>query len=248
MRLYFANVPLFAANGAEVTSRTGVIQTSYGRPVALEVYIDVKGYLEASGQAALTLMENAIRLAFASGYGDLTLRQDSGANSGMALISNSCISGVRIIDGPTFDEAQGAEYVNRRTVKFTGMARVTIRGTENAIMSFEETISIQGTVGDPVINWRHAVNASPIPQVVYPSSTMKVIQSGRAVGHIVRPNPAVPIWGTTPPEQRGQRRIVQEAGRRVGPGAGAIVEPAVSWTYVFEDSRPLIALPSIPPV
>lgn len=246
MRLYFGGTPLFAANGARVTARTAVVTTSYGLPVAYDVDLDVMGYLEADGQAALTAAENALRATLSTSYRDLALRQDSGVNSALALPTSSSISGVRIVDGPHFEEAEGAEYVNRRTVKFTGRCRVTIRGTERAVMHWEETLTFVGDCG-PVTSFRQAVNARPVQQVVFPGSTMKVTQRGKAVGHLVRPTPPPPLWGF-PIYQGNRRRVNLGSGERVGPAAGAVANLDCDWSYEFESAVPLVALPNLPPL
>lgn len=246
MQLYFKSRALFNANAAEVTSDTVVIRApESGRPLRYGVRIKVHGYIEGTSQSDLTTRETALRLALIDNYGDLSLKQDSGAASGLTIGNTASITGVVIDRGPVFNEAQGAEYVNRRTVDFEGYAEYLIPNSQAAILSWRETFTYVGNC-DPVTNWRPMVNAAPIQQEVYPSSTMKVIQQGRAVGHTVRPTAPPPRW-PFPIEQSNRRQIIPDSGRRIGPAAGAIVEPGITWHYEYESPTPLIALPGLPP-
>jgi hypothetical protein len=236
----------FAVNGCEVTTRTSVIRSDTGRPIRYKVVVNVKAYIDGSGQADLTLKENQLRAVLAQPYGDLKLLQDSGADSSSALVSNNSITGVVITDGPHFGEAQGAEFINRRTAEFTGEAEYVINNSAAAVISFQEEVSIIGT-GGPITNWRLAVNARPVEQVVYPFSTVRVLQVGTAVGHMIRPTAPPPFW-SYPIEKVERRRITAGSARRVGPGLLALIQPSVSWQYEYESDRPLVALPNIPPL
>ena len=245
MQLVYGNLA-FPVNGCEVTSRTSIERASTGRPLRYKVALDVKAYIEGSGQADLTAKENLVRLALAQPYGNLKLLQDSGADSSSALVSNNSISGVVIVDGPHFAEAQGAEFVNRRTATFTGEAEFLIANADAAVVQFQEEVSIIGT-GGPLTTWRLAVNARPVQQVVYPFSTVKIVQVGTAVGHRIRPSAPAPFWAY-PIEKVDRRRITTGSARRIGPGILGLIEPSVSWQYEYEWDRPLIALPNLPPL
>jgi hypothetical protein len=245
MRLCYRGNPLFNANAAEVTSDTTLIRAESGRPLRYSMRIRVRGFLEGTSQADLTAKENNLRIALLNPYGDLVLQQDSGANSGLALTSNNSITGVVIERGPTFSEAQGAEYTNYRTVEFEGSAEYLVPNADTAIVSWKETFSFVGTCG-PVTAWRRAVNAGPVQQQIYPASTMRVTQVGRAVGHRVVP-PVPPPRFSYPIELVDRRRIVPESPQRTGPGAGALVNYGISWEYTYESDSPLAALPGLPP-
>jgi len=245
MRLYWRNEPLFSANAAEVTAETDLIRASTGRPLRYMTRIHVRGFIEGNGQRELTEKEVELRRKLLNAYGDLSLRRDDGQQSGLTIDTRASITGVVIDRGPSFREAQGSEYVNRRTVEFSGVAEYVIPGSEPAIVSFTETFTYTGTC-DPIQTWRQAVNARPVLQIVSPGSTMRVVQSGRAVGHLVRPNPPPPRW-PFPIELRHHRRIVHTTGRRVGPRGGDVIEPVVEWTYEYESNTPLVALPTVVP-
>ncbi len=237
----------FPINGCMVTSQTQVIRSESGRPIRYKYTIHVKAYLEtSSGQAACSALENALRLALLKPYQTLALLEDSGATSSLAIISNNSISGVVIVDGPHFNEAMDAEFVNRRTAEFTGEAEFMIPTASNAVISYHETVAITGNCG-PVTSWRPAVNAKPVFQIVYPASTTKVTQSGRAVGHTGYPAPAALLFPQGLLKQE-QSRIVRDSPRRIGPQSSALVEWPISWNYQFEANTPLLALPGTPPL
>lgn len=249
MQLYFKGNPLFNAGAAAVTSDTLLIRADTGRPLRYRTRIHVHAFLEynqnTGGQAGLTAMEATLRSQLLNNYGDLVLKQDSGAYSGLALANANSISGVVIDQGPTFSEAMDSEYVNRRTVEFSGVAEFVIQNTANAVVSFRETLAYQGT-GGPVTSWRPAVNAPPVQQQVFPSSTIKLVQTGRAVGHLAYPKPPGPFFAY-PIEKVHLREFVEEDPQRVGPGLLALVNYPVTWKYVYESTLPLAALPNLPP-
>ena len=176
---------------------------------------------------------------------DLILYQDSGAPSSAAIRSADTVSGIKITSGPSFGEAQGAEFINRRTARFRAEAEIIIVNTDAAVISFEETLVFFGSTLPRTI-WRHAVNAGPVQQVVSPSTTLRIIQTGQAVGHRIRPTPPPPFWNY-PIEQADKRVITYTAAKRIGPGAAGLIEPGVQWKYEYETDRALVALPNLPP-
>src|ERR1700679_552334 len=212
MQVWFNNQALFNSGAAAVTSDTILIRAETGRPLRYQTRIHVHAFLEysqnAGGQAALTAMETTLRKQLLNSYGDLVLKQDSGSYSGLALVNSTAITGVVIDQGPTFSEAMDSEYVNRRTVEFSGVAEYVIPGTANAVVSWKETLSFTGTCG-PVVGWRPNVNGPSVEQQIYPSSTMKLVQSGRAVGHQNYPKAPQPFF-PFPIEKVHLRRVVPE--------------------------------------
>jgi len=236
----------FPINGCECTSQTGLIRSETGRPIRYRMAIHAKVTLITSGgQAGCTLIENQLRAALLIPYQTLSLLQDDGAPSSMTLNTNNSISGVVITDGPHFPEAMNAEFVNRRTAEFSGEAEFLIQNAANAVLSFHETVAITGNAG-PVMSWRQAVNAGPVFQQVYPFSTVRATQTGRAVGHMSYPVPPALLFPEAFLHQE-RSRTVRESPRRIGPGGGLIEYP-VSWSYDFEANVPLFALPNIPPL
>lgn len=232
-------------NGVSSTVRYRAILSDSGRPVRYVGTIDVTAHLDGDGQASLTATEEAFNAACRVPYRDLVLKQDSGAASGTKLITNRSLSGVRIIDGPNYtNEAGDGEYVIRRVCRFTAEASYLITGAENAYLSFSESITVLGT-GGPLTTWRAMVNGPPVQQVIYPATTRRVIQTGMATGHLREPVIPGPIW-PYPIEVVTRRRHTRGSPRREGPSA--FIEPTASWSYEYESSAPLVALPGRPPI
>lgn len=244
MQLVYGSASL-PVNGASTSVRYRTILSDTGRPVRYVGMVDVVAYLDGDGQADLTAKELAFNAALMAPYRDLVLRQDSGAPSGTKLINSTSMSGVRLTDGPNYtNEAKDGEYVIQRVCRFTMEASYLIPNAQNAVLSFSEQIIGIGT-GGPLTTWRMLVNGPPVQQVVYPATTMRVIQTGQAVGHMARPTPPPPRW-PYPIEVVTRRKIGGGSPKREGPNA--LIEWPVNWYYEFESAIPLVALPSVPPM
>jgi hypothetical protein len=244
MQLWYGAAYL-PVNGANTSVRYRTILSDAGRPVRYVGMIDVVAYLEGNGQAELTALELAFNAALMVPYRDLVLKQDSGAASGTRLVNSTSLSGVRLTDGPNYtNQAGDGEYVIQRVCRFTMEASYLIANAQNAVLSFEESITFMGTCG-PETSWRMLVNASPVQQVVFPSTTQRVIQMGRAVGHTKRPTPPGPRW-PYPIEKVTRRKIGYGSPKREGPNS--LIEWAVTWSYEYESAMPLVAFPNAPPM
>lgn len=251
MQLWFNNKPVCPINSAEVTSDNVLIAAESGRPLRYDFSIHAKLYLQAAtnlttaqGQANLTLQENALRTQLAGAYGDLVLKQDSGAYSGLALVNNNSISGVTIIKGPDFIEAMNAEYIVYRTAVFTGKATFLIPNTANAVVSYRETLQYVGN-GDPEFSWRKSINTPSVLQQVYPTSTYKLQQTGQCVGHLAYPLPPTPFF-PKPIFQGAKSNVGRTAPKRIGPALNALIEYGISWSYYYESNAPMVVLPNVP--
>jgi hypothetical protein len=241
MQLWYGNLA-FPVNGVKAATRVRLVMADTGRPLRYKAAIDVKAYLDGSGEADLTVKENLVYAALLVPYQNLVLKQSTGAATGTNLLNSASISGVRIVDGPNFtNEAQDGEYVVQRVCTFTGEAEYLIAVGANAVLSFTETVSIFGN-GGPVVRWRPMVNADPVPQIVYPSSTTRAVQTGQAVGHLGYPSVPGPNWPIA--ELNEKRRIVRGSPKRLGSG---FIEYPVAWSYEFEALGPLVSLPNLPP-
>lgn len=241
MRLWWGNYA-FPTNAAEVTSRTGTEFNYSGFPLRYVITVAVKVTLDGDGQEDLSDAEDEMRAALAVPYQNLILKTDSGNQSSARLITSSSITGVRLKSGPNFGEAQGAEFVNRRTCEFEMEAEYMIRGAENAVVSWRETVSIVGN-GGPRRTWRFPLNANPIRQQVTKNSLVRATQSGEAIGHTRTPRRPLPIW---------PKFVVNESdGGTVDtpePKGRAYLNYPVKWSYSFESGYPLVGLPSLPPM
>ena len=148
----------------------------------------------------------------------------------------------------TRTQVMGAEFVNRRTIVFSVAAEYHVLNSERAVVSWQETITIQGN-GGPRKGWRFPVGppgAKGQRQVITPYSLVRATQSGRGVGYGARPKPAAfafnKIYCVNELETYGF-----EAPELMGVGYDP-VNYGVSWSYVFErGDGPLAAVPKLPP-
>lgn len=234
----------FAANSVDVASRIRSVRADSGRRLRYVRTLTISGWLEGDTQAALTTAEEDLHTALLSDYLTVSFNQDSGSPSAITLSNTTSISGVVVVDGPNFPGGQPGEYATLRRFDFTVEAEYLPAGARLAILMFDESVSHQGT-GGPVKRWRNAVNAAPVRQIVYPSSTVRVTQSGEAIGHTRYPDIPGPLWPAFELEE--QRSIRRRSPRRLGSRANSMVEYAISWSYVFEGPGPFIGLPGLPP-
>lgn len=204
--------------------------------------------LDGEGQNALSLAEDACRIAMAQNYQDLILLQDTGSASGTRLINRDSLSGVRIVNGPDFYESSGGEYVNQRKVRFTAEAQYVYPGSESAILSWQESISIQGN-GGPEIIWRFPINEfDPIPQKVSRRTLITTTQSGSAVGHLRRPDYPPPMFGLYPNGGHLVSQSVTNNNRTPKALGQGWIEWPIQWSYQWRSIRPLAGEPHLPPL
>jgi hypothetical protein len=238
MLLKWGSYP-FTANECDVKARSEVKKAG-GKPYARRTSMHVAGRFYCSGQSDATSKQNALINALAVNYQDLILYQDDNAVSATLLTSAGSFGGVVITDGPNFEENEGAEYATQRSFSFTAEAEYPFSGTDNILLSFEETLSFSG--GGPKVVFRPNVYGPFQKQTVYPQTTYKVVQSGSAVGYKTRPAIPPPIWPAD--ENRDMRESSAKTPERMALRLGNY---AVSWTYHFESINPLIGSPNIWP-
>lgn len=237
----------FPVNQAAVTYRLNTERGENRRELRRVFTVNCRATLDGSTQAELTIAENLCKIALAQPFQDFVLRQDNGSPSGIQLINATSLSGCRIIDGPNFPEALSPEYVNARTVEFTVEAVYLVPGAENAILAWQETISVQGS-GGPGYVMRRPINTEPFPQQVSPSTPIITTQRGSAVGHMSEPRYPEPMFGRV--IQYGYYDAEAEVKDKGSPKAlgRAWIEYPINWSYRWIHSRPLLGTPTRPPL
>lgn len=233
----------FNTNGVSFTSRTRLVLADTGRPMRYVRRLSLEGWLEADGQSALSTAEAALKAALLIQYQDLKILTDASATTTTSLLNSESISGVRVVDGPHFTGTDGAEYATLRRFAFDVEAEYLISGTQNAVLSWTESVSIVGT-GGPVKRFRVPVNGRPVRQVISPYSIVRATQSGQAIGHTSYPTPPPPLWPSyelLEQRQPGNRQNPQRLGR-------GFANYPISWSYSFEADVPLVGLPGKPPL
>lgn len=234
-----ASVPV---NAAEVTSQLSVTEAnSWGVPLRYLVAYNVNATLYGSGQADLSAQELAFRAALLVPGQDFVLKHDDGTNSAAAIISNKTATGTRVV-GISTPEAMGGEFVTRRTISFTVTAEFHVTDAANALVSWQEVVSIQGS-GAPRTVWRYPINAPAFRQIVSPSSPVRATQSGSAVGYLKRPQKPLPLW----PNYLVAEGVADTIATPERFGKTFVNWP-VQWSYTFERGNgPLVGVPLLPP-
>lgn len=235
---------LFPVNGAEVTSQMSVAEaTDYGLPLRYLVAYTIKVWLDGDGAAALSLAEVRLRSALMTHNQDFVLYSDSGSATSSAVYARQSANGTRVVS-ISAPEAQGGEYVNRRTIAFTVLAEYHVANAQNAVVSWSEAVSIVGN-GGPRRVWRFPINGPAVRQQITPYSLVRATQSGQAVGYLRRvpkPAPLFPLYMVHEAES-----ATFQTPKYMGP-TGAPVDWPTSWSYTFErGDGPLAGVPKLPP-
>lgn len=217
-----------------------VVRNDAGFPLYETITLNIRGYLSAVGQSAITTAINDLRAALKIPYKDLAFKHDDASNSAHILRQTGSISGVVIIDGPHFTGQHGAEYATQREFEFTAEADYPLSNTTKKLVSFFESLTTMG--GYPLYVCREALNGPPQRSLVYPRTTCTVIQSGKAVGFRDYPTPPPPLF---PQALRGGRD-----GVRITPGTPErrgdnYINYPISWEYLFESPTPLVGTPTL---
>jgi hypothetical protein len=228
----------FNSNGCEVLSRIEALFSSARIPYAQRRILEVTGYLEADGQAALTAAQIALENALKVPYQDLVLYQDGGAVSATLLRNQGSLGGVVITSGPHFTESKPSEYATVRKFKFTAEAECPITNPVSALISFSEKMTYSG--GGPLYVMKRAINGPPQRQMVYPATEYVVSQTGEAVGYMSYPTAPPPRW----PAALKETPVIS----RVSPmriGLSGYRDYRITWDYKFESVTPLIGAPTV---
>lgn len=209
-----------------------------GQPYSVTRRFDVQGYLAGSSQAAIATAQAALKAALDVPYQDLKLLLDSGANSADVLLNQGSISGVKIVEGPSFTDTMGPEYATLRSFRFSAEAEYPLSGTALILLDWQETLTFSG--GGPIYTHRPAINGPPQKQLVYPASVFRCQQQGQAVGYLAYPLPSPPKF---PSALMQAPEIRRTAPKRKGPGRHEGY--TISWSYSFESGSALVGLPTL---
>jgi len=219
----------FGANRAAVTTDTAYVRSQTGRRLREVRGMTVKAFIQADTQAALQTEEEACRAALRKEYQDLLFLRNDGTATPGSLSNRTSISGVVIVDGPSFGESMTPEWVRVRTVRFRAEAQYVIPGTEDLVIEFRESEGRQGN-GGPKRLWRTPIFGSSIRQETTEETMISYVVSGRAVRHTGGHYVPTPKYGTEFLVNEAEA-VQYELPEPLGQG---LVNYVTTWNYRYE--------------
>lgn len=184
-------------------------------------------------QAKLTTLINSLETAYAADGKDFVFFDDNDNPTPHRLINAESISGVRVVTKPSFPEGDGAEYATGRTYEI--VLEADFRATVG-LMSFSESTSVTGTGGPKVIHI-NIINGSPVPQQVYPATTVRATQAGEEVRSDFFASPPGRLFG-------GEHRDLPRVQMSIGDDRGRRIF-RTTWSYSFESNNLRLVPPHI---
>ena len=227
----------FTAGACRFGIRQQAVLDAAQTPYMYEFDIDVTGRLYGEGDAALSALESALRVALARPGQDFGVLSTTGSRSASYWANSATIGGNVVANGPNFTGTQATEYVFFREFSFTVKNRVAIANANNAVTEFHESVTYEG--GEPEYAFKRAINARPQKQLVWFATEYRVTQSGRAVGFRGYPNPARILF---PGDKTTGPKYVRGSPQRQGKN---YINFPIEWSYQYASITPLVAVPNV---
>jgi hypothetical protein len=228
----------FDTQSCEVTLNIQTLVNRRNVPYALVGQMNVAGYLAGADTTAVNAACVAMEAALEVPYRDLVVYTDAGAATHLALYNNNSTTGV-VIDGPRYPRGKGVELVTLRYFEFTGRAEYPIGTGRGVLMSFQETVTFQGT-GGPKFILKDSLTGLPQRQVIQQRTRVSATQQGQAEGYLDYPTEPPPLWPAA--EHVELRRVSRQGGTFHGKTWQGFT---VSWHYQFEAAAPLAGRPTL---
>lgn len=225
----------FNANSTLLTQREVAMYNAGEQPYARKVTVDVQGYLEADGQAAIAAAMTAMAAALRRPYQDLVFRTDAGGEAYHVLRNAGSVSGVRVVAGPDFPQSMGPEFATLRTFTFSAEAEYPADGSALLLMAYEETLDFGG--GGPLYVHKPSLNGPPQKQLIYPQMPYTAVQRGSSTGYLAYPVLPQPLF---PGALKENGRFSRKTPRRRG---NAYEGFTVTWEYSYESVSQLAGVP-----
>lgn len=183
------------------TSAQTEVSPQTGRPLTVRRTANLNGTLKtaeadtAAAQADIKAKTEALLAAFSVWNQNLVLYQDSGEESAVVLKAAGSLTGVQVINPPTFPADKWAHHGTYVKWQCTLQAVYPWQGglsPADLMLSFSEQLTFTG--GGPQRRTLPGVNGINARVEVYPMLPHTCVQSGSAVGLRAYPKPPDPIY------------------------------------------------------
>jgi len=205
----------------------------------------LEGELKGTSQADIRQKLEYMSQFFQIDGNNSGLYHDDGSPSVHLLTNVGSLSGVRLLQAPSFNRSDPAEYTTYRSFTFTVQADYPILFADT-IFDWSETVRYRGNCG-PRKQQIELDTGAPDEQIVSQQTVQYIIQSGRAVGTIGYPDPPDPLYSELlqdPDEGKGFDDPIPQ-------GSGFTLYPR-RWQYIMASNIPRDGRPVpksiVPPV
>jgi hypothetical protein len=219
----------------EVSVEQQLLETEQGRPYAHNVRWLLQGTLLADNSAEMDRKVLALVEAYKKHGQDISLRFTTGKETHLALYNRHTITGVKVVQPPSFPGMRHAAYVTYLPYTIVLEAEVPLAGASTVLLSFTESVSRSGGGAQKVV--LEPLETPPVFQLGRRFSAYRAVQSGTAVGYLrypFAPSPLWPQWLLKRPDSE------QRSPRQRGNGK---TEFPISWRYEFASPVPLFGRP-----
>jgi hypothetical protein len=226
----------FPAGASMVKAHTRLNVNKGGQPYSHTDTLELECFLPVNSQSDCTQKLSALEKALAIPFQDLVVKDDSGNPTVLVLRNKGSIGGVLVTMGPDYPEFRGPAYVTEMRIAFTAEAEYPFAGTQNMLLEFEEKLSFSG--GGPIKVYKNAINTLPQLQMPFKFTFYQMIQAGRALGYRKYPTPS-PIYPAL--VMRMPDIDMDSPDRHVK----NYTNYPVTWRYVMQSPKPIIAVPTL---
>jgi len=206
--------------------------TQRGYPDRQLVSIQLGLFLHAATQADLTTAINNFESAFGTDGGDLHLYLSDGATeSAHTLLSSETITGIRVVQAPSYPGKFGAEYAAGLTAlgRYVQVGlQAEINRTDRNIKAWTETVEVIGGGGGEFVI-QTPLQGPPVRQEITESSPIRMIQEGYAIGYSSYPTPPNPL---SPSDEHLSRARVKRFNPRET--RGTFTDYKIAWHREME--------------
>lgn len=240
MLLTYGGVGLGDADCARFAWGRTLRRTAAGTGIGFDCSVTVSDAgFQCVSQADCSAKIATIEAALSAEDVNLVFYQTSGVPSAHAVPSASQFSGVRCTS-LVWSDAPGAQFQTYRKFSATFEWRTRFPSPVTPLLDFTETVTSRG--GTPLTVVQEPINAvGLVKQVTVPVQKYTAVQEGFAVGSVTYPVPPAPLFGG-PSVGLNDEVVKRTTPRRFG---NSFSEHRVAWSYSFESTSPLVALPNL---